>query len=94
MTALQVLQGFPANKNIWCPVRAWLFFTFLPTYLFGIAKNLSQNLSLTKRKSEGPQQQHFAFPEISKQSSEVFGAPFWKLASFPESESWLVWGKI
>ena len=49
----------------------------------------------TKRKTEGPQQ--FAFPEISRENRGCleFGAPFWKLASFPESESWSGhWGKI
>ena len=56
-------------------------------FCFGI----NQVFRKTKRKTEGPQ--HFAcvsgnFQGKQRVFGSKFGAPFWKLASFPESESW------
>ena len=54
---------------------------------------LSEGFRQPRGKPEGPQ--HFAFPEVSRETRGCLGAPFCfsrvslgKLASFPESESW------
>jgi len=89
LSSAQVLkcQDNPLPTRIW---KRWLLRTYP-----GVDSDLACIYICfpAKRKTEGPQ--HFAFPEISRENIGCLGfwcSPFWKLAfrlaSFPESESW------
>ena len=69
------------------------FFTCRVTKIFSIFENIPENIDWPVREFPATQRETRGSPALCvsgkfQGNQRVFGAPFWQLSSFPESESW------